>query len=208
MNVGQRAQFIRSIFSRRAAARMVDAAGGHAAAETASDNDYRLGDWPQHLNSELKDFLEYWLGKHGADGSLPRRGDIDPAEIPELLPGIVLIDVEHGASALRFKFRLLGTRHTFANQASFAGRYIEDVLTPDDLAEGLVSFTTIIGRKLPHYRRRGPITFRDRIHPGFERVMVPLSNDGENVSMLFGLYVFVGAQDDWHWWRRGGNGRA
>ncbi len=198
-----RIHFIRSMFLRGAAV-PAGSSVAEAAADMPSDNEYRFGDWPASLHPELQQFLDSWLSKHGVGGRLPRREDIDPAEIPSLLPGITLLDVEQSANALRFKFRLLGTRHSFANQANFSGRYIEDVLTSDDLAVNLTAFMAIVGRRLPHYYRRGPITFRDRIYPGFERVMVPLSSDGATINMLLGHYIFVGAKDNWHWWRSGG----
>ena len=45
---------------------------------------------PEH--SYLVEFLEYWRGK--CDGrAMPARADIDPLEIPRLLPYVYLVDV-------------------------------------------------------------------------------------------------------------------
>ena len=53
-------------------------------------------------------FYEYWRSKC-VDGRLPERHDIDPLEIPELLPGIILMDVARDGQRLRFRIRLAGT---------------------------------------------------------------------------------------------------
>src|SRR5438874_31119 len=50
--------------------------------------------------------LSYWESIRG-DRAMPRRGDIDPAEIPRLLPFVMLVDVS--ADPLDFRFRLVGT---------------------------------------------------------------------------------------------------
>src|SRR5262249_16670425 len=96
--------------------------------QSTSDR-FRLGTWPAPLHPELQEFLEYWLSRHGPQGQIPSRAQIDPSEIPTLLTGIALYDVERVNTALgyRFKYRLLGTRHSAVNHADFSGRYLEDV---------------------------------------------------------------------------------
>ena len=56
----------------------------------------------------------YWRGKV-ADGRLPARSAIDPAEIPALLPYLILWDVER--DPLRFRNRICGT-----HVVEFSGR--------------------------------------------------------------------------------------
>jgi hypothetical protein len=50
------------------------------------------------------DLCRYWLAKRGAR-SMPARSDIDPADIPALLPHIFLVHKSDG----QFRFRLVGT---------------------------------------------------------------------------------------------------
>lgn len=57
-------------------------------------------------NGRLRELLEYWRSKRGSR-LMPARADIDPIEIPTLLPIIGLVDVLDGGA--RFRFRLLGT---------------------------------------------------------------------------------------------------
>jgi hypothetical protein len=49
----------------------------------------------------------YWYAKM-VDGRLPRRSDIDPAEIARFMPHAILLDVKR-ESDLDFKYRLIGT---------------------------------------------------------------------------------------------------
>jgi hypothetical protein len=174
---------------------------------TATDR-YRLGTWPDQLHPELQEFLDYWLSKHGPQGQLPNRAQIDPSEIPNLLTGIALYDVERVNTALgyRFKYRLLGTRHSVVNQADFSGRYVEEVHYPDDAVPIIGAFSLVVERKLPHYWRRERVSRRDaNLRIFYERIVVPLAADGVNVNMLLGHFVFHNTQDNWHWWREGGN---
>jgi hypothetical protein len=167
---------------------------------------YRLGTWPPQLHPELQEFLDYWLSKHGSQGQLPSRAQIDPSEIPTLLTGIALYDVERVASQLgyRFKYRLLGTRHSAVNQADFSGRYVEDVHYPDEAVPIIGAFSLVVERKLPHYWHRERVSRRDpSMRVPYERIVVPLANDGVNVNMLFAHFVFHNQGDNWHWWRDG-----
>ena len=170
---------------------------------------YRIGTWPPQLHPELQEFLDYWLSKHGPQGQLPSRAQIDPSEIPTLLTGIALYDVERVNSALgyRFKYRLLGTRHSAMNQADFSGRYVEDVHYPDEAVPIVGAFSLVVERKLPHYWHRDRISRRDpSARVPYERIVVPLAADGVNVNMLFALFVFHNTGDSWHWWREDKNG--
>jgi len=165
---------------------------------------YRLGTWPPQLHPELQEFLDYWVAKHGPQGQLPGRAQIDPSEIPALLTGIALYDVERVNTALgyRFKYRLLGTRHSVVNHADFSGRYVEDVHYPDEAVPIIGAFSLVVERKLPHYWHRERVSRRDPANRiPYERIIVPLASDGVNVNMLFGHFVFYNTGDNWHWWR-------
>jgi len=177
-------------------------------ARSSSDR-YRLGTWPPALHPELQEFLDYWLSKHGPQGQLPSRAQIDPSEIPTLLTGIALYDVERVSSAFgyRFKYRLLGTRHSAVNQADFSGRYVEDVHYPDEAVPIIGAFSLVVERKLPHYWHRDRVSRRDpALKIPYERIIVPLASDGVNVNMLFGHFVFHNTGDNWHWWRENQGG--
>lgn len=66
----------------------------------------------------------YWLGKRGRR-KMPSRADIDPAEIKELLPQIILTRIEH--APLRVKYSVVGTACARAAGFDFTGRYLDEL---------------------------------------------------------------------------------
>jgi hypothetical protein len=65
----------------------------------------------------------YWQSKC-FDASLPARTSIDPTEIPQLLPYLVIAEIE--AAPMRVRYRLVGTRVVEDHGADFTNRYLED----------------------------------------------------------------------------------
>ena len=65
----------------------------------------------------------YWDSKR-AGRLMPSRDEIDAAEIPQVMPSVMLCDVELGP--LRFRYRLVGTRVTELVHRDVTGRYIDE----------------------------------------------------------------------------------
>ncbi len=77
-----------------------------------------------HIRSQrLQRLHAYWRAKADLRGSLPQRSDIDPVELPDLLPNLMLLDVEH--DPLRFRYRLVGTRVVDFSHDDFTGTYLD-----------------------------------------------------------------------------------
>src|SRR6185437_1988403 len=77
-------------------------------------------------DDRLKDGYAYWCRKASA-GSLPRRSDIDPTEIPHLLPHIRLVDV---VGPGRFRYRLVGSETRLHHSINPVGHYVDELLQP------------------------------------------------------------------------------
>jgi hypothetical protein len=75
-------------------------------------------------DTRLMEGYEYWRRKAGGR-RMPRRADIDPAEIPKLLPHIRLIDV---IGPGRYRYRLVGTEVQRFHGTNPTGRYVHEVL--------------------------------------------------------------------------------
>lgn len=76
------------------------------------------------LTSErVKRFQDYWQSKC-KEGSPPRRGGIDPVEIPRLLPYIVIAEIE--PEPFRIRYRLVGTRIAESHGADYTNRYLDE----------------------------------------------------------------------------------
>jgi hypothetical protein len=143
-------------------------------------------DAPQEFESPIvQDGYSYWRSKV-IDGALPRRSDIDPVEIPRLMPHVVMVDVKRG-SELDFRYRLIGTYVAESLYKDHTGSWfseIEHQKAPSQIwqnccqavetGRAFISGTPYVG---PHqgYRR-------------VEDVILPLADDGETVDCLL---VFV-----------------
>lgn len=137
------------------------------------------------------EFYEYWLQKAAGKG-LPSRADLDPLEIPQLLPNVFLVDVVP-VNPRRFRFRLVGTRiaelegeMTNAHLDEFVPNSPGTAMARhyEDAAEGRV------------YLRHETLSWhsREREHLGYDVLLLPLSPDGTAIDMLFGLCVYHHAQ--------------
>ena len=78
-----------------------------------------LGDaLPETASPEMAQLLAYWRSLFKGD-VLPDRRDLDPVQIPKLLPGIILIDIHR--DHYRFRFRLIGERMVAYYGGNLAG---------------------------------------------------------------------------------------
>ncbi|MEQ8332152.1 PAS domain-containing protein [Nisaea sp.] len=73
---------------------------------------YHGGRGRPQLEDRLNDLIAYWRGKRSGD-RLPARRDIDPVDIPDLLPHIGLIDVIGEGTDFRYRRDLVGSRELF-----------------------------------------------------------------------------------------------
>jgi hypothetical protein len=74
-------------------------------------------------SQRVTEFRTYWRHK-GGEGGLPLRVAIDPAQIPRLLPYLVIAEIER--SPFRVRYRLVGTRAAQANGSDFTNRYLDE----------------------------------------------------------------------------------
>ncbi len=137
---------------------------------------------------KLRRFDEYWRSKRQG-AKLPGRRQIDPCEIPDLLPSIAVIDVVRAEGRIRFRIRLYGTEHVERVGRDLTGQWVEDAFAPDAAVDIAAAYTRAVERKAPQYGR-GCVPLEDREHVGYQRVIYPLASDGETVDALIGIYVF------------------
>jgi len=125
--------------------------------------------------------LAYWLEKKGSR-AMPRRADLDPAEIPDLLPHVLLIDILQ--EPLDFRYRLIGTTVEHHLSRPLTGLRLSELphQQPGSVIwatlEGVVIDPRPISSRIPYV---GP----HRDYKVAEDVIMPLSDDGKTVNMLF-----------------------
>lgn len=131
---------------------------------------------------------DYLSGK-AEPGRLPGRQHVEPTEIAELLPWIMMIDVisQPGAEA-HYRIRLVGTEVVQIQGSDGTGKYVEEVLNKSEVASIVQGYDEIIRSRQPGYRR-GVVATEGREHVPYRRIAFPLARDGEHVDML--MFVFV-----------------
>ena len=134
------------------------------------------------LYPDLAEAHGYWQGK--CNGRLaPTRQDIDPTDIPALLPRVMLADVEwRDGVAVDFLYRLSGTGICDVHG------YNLTTLRPRDLSPPAYG-QMVHAHYVLAVRRREPLAHvlvlrTNRKQRSYARIILPLSADGERITML------------------------
>jgi hypothetical protein len=130
-------------------------------------------------SARLKALLRYWTEK-SADRPMPFRRQIEPTEIPRLLPIVLLADIAQTGA----RMRLLGSEATAAYGKETRGMEVAEIQFGDFAVPWLEAFFRVIRWAKPAcamgtYRRGNELC---RI----ETVVMPLTEDGSSVSQVFG----------------------
>jgi hypothetical protein len=127
----------------------------------------------------LSSIWRYWDTKRGPR-RMPLRREIEPAEIPRLLPHLQLVDRVEDKG---FRYRLTGSAIAQGYGFDATGKFTQDILPParHRIASRHYSIVFESGR---------PLFSRNRYVKGsfmlvmISRIILPLSLDGESVGML------------------------
>lgn len=131
----------------------------------------------------LRDLFLYWQGKL-AGRRMPARRDIDPTEIPQLLPHVMLVDVVDGGR--RIRFRLAGTAIRDITGLELTGRYLDEIIYPGPYADYLHGLNReAIHTHRPNFTRTAILSADGGYRRTTSRLIAPLSDDGETVNMIF-----------------------
>jgi hypothetical protein len=130
----------------------------------------------------------YWCEK-AAGRAMPSRADIDPTEIPRLLPDVML--VERLANG-RYRYRLIGTENQTAHGINATGRFLDEVLPgPDYAVHVLALYDKCVETHRALYSECLFFSPERREPERHTKVLfMPLSADGETVNMIFVIQVF------------------
>jgi hypothetical protein len=130
----------------------------------------------------LRSLVRYWEEKR-RDRSMPARGEIDPTEIPHLLPIALMADSTPAGP----RIRLLGSETTNAYGREIAGQLIDDV----EFGEFTPSWRDAFARVR---RSAGPASASGMFRASTETcsveiVLTPLADHGTSLSHIFGGLV-------------------
>lgn len=135
----------------------------------------------------VREAYRYWRGKKRGD-RLPSRADIDPVEIPRLLPNISLVEREAGSG--RYRYRLLGSALVELLGQEATGRYLDEIYPDFDRSESRRYRDQVFEMGKPSHRIGRPSLRFPKDFITVERLYLPLAEDGRRVDMVMGVLVF------------------
>jgi hypothetical protein len=135
----------------------------------------------QITDARLNELLAYWESRRGKR-PFPLRRELDPAEIPKLLPHLLLVE----AVGDRWRYRLVGTEVERRFGCRMGGCYIDELMHGDYLKYMQSLYDRI-------RRTEAPVHTQSAYANGLfdtERLMLPLSRDGTALDMVLAGQVF------------------
>lgn len=123
---------------------------------------------------------------------MPARADLDPTEIPSLLPHIILTDVLGDS---RYRFRLVGTEVERSFGAPMTGRTLEQLMFGDYLVYVTSLYDHLVETREPLFTASRYASAEGPSALFTERVALPLSSDGAGVDMVLSAQVFRRASE-------------
>ncbi|MET1026660.1 MAG: PAS domain-containing protein [Dongiaceae bacterium] len=129
---------------------------------------------------------DYWQAKRMCR-RMPDRADMDPAELKTLLPNILI--AEPSFDPFRIRYRLVGTRIARVSSMDFTGRYLDDLLRPEFLADWYRDYTTCHSLGVPVFGASVTPT-RDGGTFTYEFGLFPLTQGGDQVAQFIAIEDF------------------
>ncbi len=138
---------------------------------------------PPEIPQPLASLWDYWIAKRG-QREMPERADIDPVEIPALVPHLSLFAVVGD----RFQFRIAGRLIVEAYGVEPRGKFL-DALLPKGYAEvALRAYKAVLESRRPTLARSDMKTPRGGIFP-LTRLLLPLAQGSLVGYVLAGLTI-------------------
>jgi hypothetical protein len=139
---------------------------------------------PQGLQAPvLRPVFDYWDHKR-AGRKLPRRADIDPQELKPHLPHLFLIEVLDGTD---FRYRLVGSEITERYGRNSTGKTVREIYAAQPkVADWLTGMLKAVTKAARPVLATGPLSAVNKEHILSESLHLPLADDGETVTMIFG----------------------
>ena len=127
---------------------------------------------------------QYWLEKKG-DRLMPARADIEPVEIKDLLPNVILTRLEY--EPFRVLYKLIGTRAVENAGMDYSGRYLDEIDFVSEFGTDWPAiYLSIAEHKMPVFGLC-QIRFTDGVVKPYVCALFPLSSDGARVDQVLAI---------------------
>ena len=122
---------------------------------------------------------------------MPRRADIDPTEMPRLLPYVRLVDV---LGPGRYRYRLVGTEVHQFHGSNPTGRFVDEVLARPSAVRIIAVYDECVRDRRAIYLENlflaadgGASFYHSKV------LFAPLSEDGETVAQVLVFQIILNA---------------
>ncbi len=141
----------------------------------------------------MRRFLDAVIALHPA-GQLPPRAALEPREVAELLPHLVLTRVDYATGKPRFKFTVIGEQTNSAIGLKLANRYMDEAQASDmpSLKYPIEDRESVVRDGLALYRYGPPRLEYKANFATIELCHTPMADDGATVSHILSVTVFEG----------------
>jgi hypothetical protein len=147
--------------------------------QTDSDLDLDTAGW----HPRIARLFRYWRAIRPPDLPLPGRQHFDPIAVPELLPGIWLLDVQR--EPFRLRYRLAGTGIVAAVRREVTGLWLDQAHPGAmETLDFVRRYRGVVERGAPDRRKGRPRPWIDPDYTLSETLLLPLARDGRRVDML------------------------
>jgi hypothetical protein len=123
---------------------------------------------------------QYWNARRGVR-PMPSRSDIDPLEMRQWLPRIMLVDVS--PIGQQFTYRLVGTQIVDLLGTNPTGRPVETAWPEECVPELLQCYREVVETRAPLFCQQTREWLGDQ-EPSAWAMRLPLSSDGTEVDMI------------------------
>lgn len=139
-------------------------------------------------DARVVEFYRYWLRLRGGR-RFPSRRDIEPADIPHLLSGILLLDVHY--DPLDFEYRLIGG-DIVARSGLLKGKRVRAAALRNGAATTYENYCRMIASGVPQFLRGHAVSvYTPSRKIAVARVHCPLSTDGTVIDKVISYFAFL-----------------
>ena len=139
---------------------------------------------PADCHPKIRALYDYWAARRRGR-AMPARADIDPIEIPSLLPNVFLVEVP---AVGPMTYRVFGSALVALFGRELTGRPLGEGAKDEQLPEILDRYGRIVAERRPYYHR-ARLNERRNDFTQVERIILPLSTDGVQVEQLIGMTI-------------------
>ncbi|TXH39098.1 MAG: PAS domain-containing protein [Rhodospirillaceae bacterium] len=132
----------------------------------------------------IRRLYEYWMTQKGGR-AMPSRQDIDPADIPALLPYIIMTRLEY--APFRVRYTLVGTRCVENGAFDYTGHYLDELYFRTEHDTDWHEVYSLLSREKLPILGLCEVKFDNGLLKPYAIAILPLSSNGETVDQTIAL---------------------